>query len=58
MIITAGIIPIKALSNAVNVKEVITSLILIGETNRLVKFLLHISSKKHIETNARPKRKS
>ena len=45
MIITAGIIPIKALSNAVNVK-VITSLILIGETNRLVKFLLHISSKK------------
>ena len=48
MIITAGIIPIKALSNAVNVKEVITSLIFIGETNKLVKFLLHISSKKSI----------
>ena len=44
----AGTIPIKVLINAVKVKAVIISLILRGATNRLVKFLLHISSKNNI----------
>ena len=42
----AGIKPINALINAVNIKEVKISLFFIGEINRFVKFLLHISSKK------------
>ena len=46
--IIAGINPIKALIKAVPTKEVIISLILIGEINKFVKFLLHISSKKSI----------
>ena len=41
----AGISPIKALIKAVKTKEIIISLIFIGAMNRLVKFLLHISSK-------------
>ena len=41
----AGIKPIKALIRAVNTKEIIISLIFIGAINKLVKFLLHISSK-------------
>ena len=44
----AGIKPIKALINAVKTNEVIISLILIGEINKFVKFLLHISSKNNI----------
>ena len=44
-IIEAGIKPIKVLKIAVQVKAVIISLILIGAINRLVKFLLQISSK-------------
>ena len=42
----AGTNPINALIKAVPIKDVIISLILIGEMNRLVKFLLQISSKK------------
>tara|TARA_B100000424_G_C22915926_1_gene487354 strand:- start:1196 stop:1531 length:336 start_codon:yes stop_codon:yes gene_type:complete len=45
---TAGTKPIKALIKAVPTREVIISLILIGEINKFVKFLLHISSKKSI----------
>ena len=41
----AGTKPINVLKIAVNVKAIIISLILIGAINRLVKFLLHISSK-------------
>ena len=41
----AGIKPIKVLKTAVIVKAVIISLIFIGAINRLVKFLLQISSK-------------
>ena len=41
----AGISPIKVLIIAVNVKAAIISLNLIGAINRLVKFLLQISSK-------------
>ena len=41
----AGISPIKALIKAVKTKEIIISLIFIGAMKRLVKFLLHISSK-------------
>ena len=42
----AGTKPIKALIKAVPISEVIISLIFIGEINKFVKFLLHISSKK------------
>ena len=41
----AGTKPIKVLNIAVNVNAAIISLILIGAINRLVKFLLHISSR-------------
>ena len=44
-IIAAGTIPIKVLMIAVKVNAAIISLILIGAINRLVKFLLQISSK-------------
>ena len=43
--IAAGTKPISALKIAVNVSEVIISLILIGAINKFVKFLLQISSK-------------
>ena len=42
---TAGTNPIKVLKIAVKVKAAIISLILIGAINKLVKFLLHISSR-------------
>tara|TARA_Y100001958_G_C20847310_1_gene291330 strand:+ start:106 stop:426 length:321 start_codon:yes stop_codon:yes gene_type:complete len=45
---TAGTNPIKALIKAVPIKDVIISLIFIGEINKFVKFLLQISSKKSI----------
>ena len=41
----AGTSPIKALIKAVTTKEIIISLIFMGAIKRLVKFLLHISSK-------------
>ena len=41
----AGINPIEVLIIAVKVSAVIISLILIGAIKRLVKFLLHISSR-------------
>ena len=44
-IITAGTSPINVLKIAVKVKAEIISLILIGAINKLVKFLLQISSK-------------
>ena len=44
-IIEAGIRPIKVLKIAVNVNAAIISLNLIGAMNRLVKFLLQISSR-------------
>ena len=44
----AGTKPIRALIKAVPTREVIISLILIGDINKLVKFLLHISSRKSI----------
>ena len=44
----AGISPIKALIKAVMTNEIIISLIFIGAINKLVKFLLHISSKNNI----------
>ena len=43
---TAGIKPIRALIKAVPTRDVMISLILIGEINKFVKFLLQISSKK------------
>ena len=43
-----GIIPIKVLRRAVDVSAVMTSLIFNGETNRLTKFLLHISSRNNM----------
>ena len=46
--IIAGIIPIKVLSKAVDVRAVIISLIFIGATNKFVKFLLQIYSKNNI----------
>ena len=46
--IIAGTRPIKDLISAVTIKDVIISLILIGEIKRFVKFLLHISSKNSI----------
>ena len=44
----AGTKPIKALIKAVKTKDTIISLIFIGAIKRLVKFLLHISSKNNI----------
>ena len=44
----AGTRPIKALISAVKTKETIISLIFIGAIKRLVKFLLHISSKNNM----------
>ena len=44
----AGTRPIKALIKAVKIRDVIISLIFIGAINKLVKFLLQISSKKSI----------
>ena len=46
--IAAGTKPISALKIAVNVSEVMISLILIGAMNKFVKFLLQISSKNNI----------
>ena len=46
--IIAGTIPINVLIRAVKVNAIIISLIFKGATNRLVKFLLHISSKNNI----------
>ena len=43
--IAAGTKPIRVLKIAVNVKDVMISLILIGAMNKFVKFLLQISSK-------------
>ena len=44
----AGTNPIRALIKAVEIKDIIISLILIGAINKFVKFLLHISSKNSI----------
>ena len=44
-IIAAGTIPLNALKIAVNVREATISLIFMGAINRLVKFLLQISSR-------------
>ena len=44
----AGINPIRALIKAVKISETIISLIFMGAINKLVKFLLHISSKNNI----------
>ena len=44
----AGTNPIKALINAVMIREIIISPIFIGAMNKFVKFLLHISSKNNI----------
>ena len=44
----AGTKPIKALIKAVKTRDTIISLIFIGAINKLVKFLLHISSKNSI----------
>jgi len=44
----AGINPIRALIKAVTTSETIISLIFMGAMNRLVKFLLHISSKNNM----------
>ena len=46
--IIAGIIPINVLSKAVDVNAVIISLTFSGATNKLVKFLLQISSRNNI----------
>ncbi len=46
--IIAGTNPIKVLINAVKIKDNIISLSLSGAINKLVKFLLQISSKKSI----------
>ena len=45
---TAGIIPISVLTRAVAVRAVIISLTFKGATNKLVKFLLQISSRNNI----------
>ncbi len=45
---TAGTIPIKVLIKAVAVRAVIISLTFKGATNKLVKFLLQISSRNNI----------
>ena len=47
-IIIAGTIPINVLNRAVAVSAVIISLIFKGATNKLVKFLLQISSRNNI----------
>ena len=44
----AGTKPIKALIKAVKTSDIIISLIFIGAINKLVKFLLHISSKNNM----------
>ena len=44
----AGINPIRALIKAVKISETIISLIFMGAINKLVKFLLQISSKNNI----------
>ena len=44
----AGTIPINVLSRAVTVRATIISLTFKGETNKLVKFLLQISSRNNI----------
>ena len=44
----AGTKPIKVLTRAVKTNEIIISLFLIGAINKLVKFLLQISSKNNI----------
>ena len=44
----AGIIPINVLSNAVVVRAVIISVTFNGATNKLVKFLLQISSRNYM----------
>ena len=46
--IIAGTKPIKALIKAVKINDIIISPIFIGAMNKLVKFLLHISSKNKI----------
>ena len=46
--IIAGTNPIKVLIKAVKISDVIISLSFKGAINKLVKFLLHISSKKSI----------
>ena len=46
--IIAGTRPIKVLNNAVKINDTIISLIFKGAINKLVKFLLQISSKKSI----------
>ena len=48
IIIIAGIIPINVLSKAVLVRAVIISLNFSGATNKLVKFLLQISSRNNM----------
>ena len=45
---TAGIIPISVLNKAVAVRAVIISLTFKGATNKLVKFLLQISSRNNM----------
>ena len=45
---TAGTIPIKVLTRAVNVRAVIISLNFKRATNKFVKFLLHISSRNNM----------
>jgi hypothetical protein len=45
---TAGIIPISVLTKAVAVRAAIISLTFKGATNKLVKFLLQISSRNNI----------
>ncbi len=44
----AGMSPIKALINAVTIRDIIISPILIGAMNKFVKFLLQISSRNNI----------
>ena len=44
----AGIIPINVLNRAVTVRATIISLTFKGETNKLVKFLLQISSRNNM----------
>jgi hypothetical protein len=48
LIILPGTKPIKALIKAVKTSDTIISLIFIGAINKLVKFLLQISSKNNI----------
>ncbi len=46
--IIAGTNPIKVLTKAVKINEIMISLIFIGAMNKFVKFLLHISSKNNM----------